>query len=927
MGQTTLAILAVVAVFVAVQQVDAGALQPRFDKKTNTTIYVCPAAERIKCQDGIFLPAWIEPESEKTAGKTAGKAIVYCLGLFFLFLGIAIISDRFMAAIEIITSQEKEIKVRDKASGKVKLVTVKIWNETVSNLTLMALGSSAPEILLSVIEIIGRGFTAGELGPSTIVGSAAFNLFMITAVCVSVLPPGEVRKIAALNVFAFTATNSICCYIWMYVILAAISPGVIEVWEGIVTLLGMPFLVGVAYLIDINVDFYALLRGKVRKQKKGGQVVHQTGDGDIVAVRVKGDAEEQYNEEDLELLAYKEGDDPEWHMKEKKRIAMEAYRKTREENPDADASTLARIVETENLKMQHKSRAFYRIQANKSMTGQGNIYKKAQKEEDLEEKKEVVEEVAEAKGGHMVPPTEGSAVYFHPAELAVVESCGNVYLNVMRCGADMFDTIYVDYATSDGTASGGENLNSGRDYVHTEGTLTFKPGETSKSIVVPVIDDDIFELDEYFFCKLTSVRAEPKAQAKHVLGTPDTATITILDDDYPGVFTLEHERYEVMETVGFMTLRIVRLMGARGIIRLPYYTAEGTAKGGGEDFEDCVGEIEFKDEETVKTIDIRITDGEEYEKCKKFSVFLGEPRIVQMEKATISNLDSVEDEELRRILEAGKPALGEHKQCEVVITECKEFRKTIDAMVGKANLATMIKSSSWAEQFKEAFTVEAGDEGDDDGEDGEEPEPSCFDYFMHYLSLFWKLLFALVPPTDIMNGWACFYVSLGFIGILTAVTGDVASHFGCTIGLADSVTAISFVALGTSLPDTFASKVATVQDETADSSIGNVTGSNSVNVYLGIGIAWSLAAIVKQTEGDTFDVIPGSLGFSVVVFCALALATIGLMMWRRNNPNIGAELGGPPGWRKITSIVLAGFWLTYVALSAMEAYCFIDPGF
>jgi len=38
------------------------------------------------------------------------------------------------------------------------------------------------------------------------------------------------------------------------------------------------------------------------------------------------------------------------------------------------------------------------------------------------------------------------------------------------------------------------------------------------------------------------------------------------------------------------------------------------------------------------------------------------------------------------------------------------------------------------------------------------------------------------------------------IGILTAVTGDLASHFGCTVGLADSVVAISFVALGTSLP-------------------------------------------------------------------------------------------------------------------------------
>jgi solute carrier family 8 (sodium/calcium exchanger) len=926
MGWTTLAAVAMVAALAMFHEANGAALVPKLDAKTNKTVMVCESASRIKCVDGIFLPAWID--KDPSAGKTAGKAIVYCLGLFFLFLGIAIISDRFMAAIEIITSQEKEIKVRDKSSGKVKLVTVKIWNETVSNLTLMALGSSAPEILLSVIEICGRGFEAGELGPSTIVGSAAFNLFMITAVCVSVLPPGETRKIASLNVFAFTATNSICCYIWMYLILSAISPGQIDVWEGIVTLLGMPFLVGVAYLIDIKVNFYRLLRGKMRKQKKGGQVIHQTGDGDIVAVRVKGDAPDGdiEGDEDLELLAYREGDDPEAHMNEKKRIAMEAYHKAREANPDADAATLQRIVESENMKMQHKSRAFYRIQANKAMTGQGNIYKK--KHDDLEEdkKEEAVEEVAD-KGGHMVPPSEGSAVYFHPAELAVVESCGNVYLNVLRCGADMFDTIYVDYATSDGTANGGDAQSSKGDFVHTEGTLTFKPGETSKTIVVPVIDDDIFELDEYFFCKLTGVRSEPKAQAKAVLGTPDTATVTILDDDYPGVFTLEHERYEIMETVGFMTLRIVRLIGARGIIRVPYYTAEGTAKGGGEDFEDCVGEIEFKDEETVKTIDIQIIDKEEYDKNKCFNVFLGEPRVIHCEAAHISNLDSVEDEELRRILEAGKPALGEHKQCEVVVTECKEFRKTIDAMVGKANLASFIKSSSWAEQFREAFTVEAGDEGDDEAEDGEEPEPSYFDYFMHYLSLFWKVLFALVPPTDIWNGWGCFYASLAFIGILTAVTGDVASHFGCTIGLADSVTAISFVALGTSLPDTFASKVATEQDETADSSVGNVTGSNSVNVYLGIGIAWSLAAVFHESKGNKFIVIPGSLGFSVLVFCCFAIATIAIMMFRRFNPNIGAELGGHPGWRKITSTVLVLFWLFYVVLSALETYCMIDPGF
>ena len=51
-----------------------------------------------------------------------------------------------------------------------------------------------------------------------------------------------------------------------------------------------------------------------------------------------------------------------------------------------------------------------------------------------------------------------------------------------------------------------------------------------------------------------------------------------------------------------------------------------------------------------------------------------------------------------------------------------------------------------------------------------------------------------------MGGWAAFTVSIVLIGLLTAVIGDVASHFGCTVGLKDAVTALSFVALGTSIP-------------------------------------------------------------------------------------------------------------------------------
>nr|CAD7200013.1 unnamed protein product [Timema douglasi] len=94
-----------------------------------------------------------------------------------------------------------------------------------------------------------------------------------------------------------------------------------------------------------------------------------------------------------------------------------------------------------------------------------------------------------------------------------------------------------------------------------------------------------------------------------------------------------------------------------------------------------------------------------------------------------------------------------------------------------------------------------GDDGG--GEDDEEKQPSCGDYVMHFITLFWKLLFAFVPPTELARGYVCFIVSIFAIGVVTAVIGDIASHFGCTLGIRDSVTAIVFVALGTSIPGFF----------------------------------------------------------------------------------------------------------------------------
>jgi len=121
-------------------------------------------------------------------------------------------------------------------------------------------------------------------------------------------------------------------------------------------------------------------------------------------------------------------------------------------------------------------------------------------------------------------------------------------------------------------------------------------------------------------------------------------------------------------------------------------------------------------------------------------------------------------------------------------------------------------------------------------------------------------------------------------------------------------------------------KVAAIQDETADASVGNVTGSNAVNVFLGIGIAWSMAAIYWAAMGKEFKVEPGSLGFSVTIFCTEAVIAILILLLRRN-PAVGGELGGPKAVKTVTSGIFVCLWIFYVLIAAMEAYDVIEPGF
>ncbi|WPC40213.1 Calx-beta domain-containing protein [Clostridium sp. JS66] len=110
-------------------------------------------------------------------------------------------------------------------------------------------------------------------------------------------------------------------------------------------------------------------------------------------------------------------------------------------------------------------------------------------------------------------------ISFNPTTYSVNESIGNATVTVTRT-ANTSDTITVDYATANGTAL------SGSDYTSTSGTITFAPGETSKAIDIPILDDSDPEAAENF--KVILSNASGGAQISN-----NTAAVTInLNDGY-----------------------------------------------------------------------------------------------------------------------------------------------------------------------------------------------------------------------------------------------------------------------------------------------------------------------------------------------------------------------------------------------------------
>jgi len=487
-----------------------------------------------------------------------------------------------------------------------------------------------------------------------------------------------------------------------------------------------------------------------------------------------------------------------------------------------------------------------------------------------------------------------------------MENIGKLTIPVRLNGEGFQKPVSVDYRTRDGSAKQGE------DYLPLQGTLYFEPGESEKSLEITIVDDAAYEDDEMFYADLLNPQCGEKG-FRAELGQMAVAHIAILDDDLPGVLAFEEEIITVEEDIEddkVVEVGIARKGGCKGEISVKYRTESDSAVAD-RDFQHIEGTLAFAEGEAHAKIEVKIKPLGRYEVTEQFRVYLHDP-------TGGSRFEKAKDgTEYGNVLT-------------IVISPNDERKGRTDdlftMLVGNYD-KIQIGRTNWKDQFRDALFVNGGDD---------EGEASAFDYVMHVITIFWKVLFACIPPVDFCDGWLCFWCSLLAIGAVTAFIGDLANLVGCTMGIPIQITAITFVALGTSLPDTFASKTAAEQDPYADASIGNVTGSNSVNVFLGLGLPWLIGTIYwkaeklkpewiskypkvydKYPDGGKFVVISGDLAFSVAVFSGCAVCCIGILMFRRCYSR--TELGGPQPLKNISACLCVCLWLFYIGLSSWKA--------
>jgi hypothetical protein len=172
-------------------------------------------------------------------------------------------------------------------------------------------------------------------------------------------------------------------------------------------------------------------------------------------------------------------------------------------------------------------------------------------------------------------------------DASALEGAGTMTFTV-NLSAASGKTITVNYATSNGTAI------APGDYTTTTGTLTFVPGDTSESILVPIVPDLLDEgVSEAFTVTLSLPSNVTLADA--------TATGTITDDDDPPVVSVNSISVEEGIAAGFtISLSAVSALP----VTVSYATVNGTAVAPGDFTAIPVTPVTFLPGETTKPVTV-----------------------------------------------------------------------------------------------------------------------------------------------------------------------------------------------------------------------------------------------------------------------------------------------------------------------------------
>jgi len=192
-------------------------------------------------------------------------------------------------------------------------------------------------------------------------------------------------------------------------------------------------------------------------------------------------------------------------------------------------------------------------------------------------------------------------------------------------------TVTVDYVTADGTAI------VGSDYQPASGTLTFGPGDTSKTVSVLVSGDPTDEPNETFVINLSN---PAKATITKAQGTG-----TIINDDAPAAgpaFDFSQATYSAAEQLGVVTLTVIRSGDTSGPASVDYATADGSATQKG-DFEIAAGTLNFGSGQSSRMIQILLNQDAHIEGPESFSIVLSNPSGAALGVQAVSQVNISDD--------------------------------------------------------------------------------------------------------------------------------------------------------------------------------------------------------------------------------------------------------------------------------------------